>query len=394
VHVGLVVYGGLEETSGGFRYDRRLVSHLERRGEDVEVIALPWRSYGRHLLDGVSRTLRRRLDRPFDVLLQDELCHPSLWRHNRRLERPETIVSLVHLLRSGRSEGRSAPRRAVETAVERRYLEGVDAAICTSRDTRNRTVSLADRPTLVAPPAGRVEEPALDAETVATRARADGPLRVAFVGNVIPRKGATTLIEGLSRVEGPSRCDRAWELTVVGSLESDPEYAASVADVATERGVRDRVTFTGELPDTDLEAVLERSHVLAVPSSYEGFGMVYLEAMEHGVVPIASSVGGASEIVDDGRNGFLVGPDAPGTVANLLERLATDRDELAALGTAALETAAAHPTWEETMDSVRSFLLERVDGKPADGERTERRTGTGSRAGHGGGGGATRGDPR
>jgi glycosyltransferase involved in cell wall biosynthesis len=357
VYVGFVVYGGLEETSGGFRYDRRLVSHFERAGDNVEVIALPWRSYGRHLLDGASHTVRDRLDHPFDVLLQDELCHPSLWRHNRRLERPGAIVSLVHLLRSGPATDCGAPRRFVERTVERRYIESVDATVCTSRDTCERANSLAEggRPTLVAPPAGRTEGAAIDAERVATRACKDGPLRIAFVGNVVPRKGVTTLLEALEDVT------RAWELTLVGRLDADPEYARSVVERASERGLADRVSFTGEISDTELESMFERSHVLAVPSTYEGFGMVYLEAMEYGVVPIASAVGGAEEFVDEGRNGFLVNPASPGRLASIVGRLAADRDALAALGVAALETAAAHPSWAETMTRVREFLLEQYD---------------------------------
>ncbi|MFA9428312.1 glycosyltransferase family 4 protein [Natronorubrum sp. A-ect3] len=365
MHVGLVVYGSLEETSGGFRYDRRLVSHLERRGDDVEIIALPWRSYRRHLLDGVSQSVRKRLDRPFDVLLQDELCHPSLWRHNDRLEQPEAIVSLVHLLRSGHPGGQLRPWQFVETAIERRYLESVDATICTSRDTRDRTVTLADRPTLVAPPGGRVEGAAIDTETVTTRARTADPLRITFLGNVIPRKGVLTLLEALEQVD----CE--WELTVAGSLTADPAYADSTVAFADDCEMDDRVAFAGEVTDAALESLLERSHILAVPSTYEGFGMVYLEAMEYGVVPVASAVGGAREFVDDERNGFVVDPANPDAIATVIERLGTDRDELAALGENALETAAAHPTWEETMTRVRTFLLEQ-----AEKQRRNRHAGT------------------
>ena len=346
MHVGLVVYGGLDRTSGGFRYDRKLVSHLEERGDEVEVIALPWRSYPRHLGDGFSRSLRSRLNRSFDVLVQDELCHPSLWRHNPRLDRPGAIVSLVHLLRSGGPPTRLEP---VYRAIERRYLETVDAAVCTSADTRDRTRELATVPTLVAPPAGRVEGAAVTPERVTARAQS-GDLRVTFVGNLIPRKGLSTLLSGLARV------DDDWQLTVVGSHDADPATARGAVERATTLEIADRVAFTGELSDSELEAILERSHVLAVPAHYEGFGMVYLEAMEYGVVPIASAVGGASEFVADGRTGLLVDPDDAGRIGALVGELAADRDRLAALGHAALETAASHPTWAETMDRVRSFL--------------------------------------
>jgi hypothetical protein len=85
VRLGLVIYGSLDTISGGFLYDRRLVDYLRRRGEEVEIISLPWRSYARHIFDNCSLEHLRRLTRtPVDALLQDELCHPSLFWRNRR----------------------------------------------------------------------------------------------------------------------------------------------------------------------------------------------------------------------------------------------------------------------------------------------------------------------
>ncbi len=367
--VGLVVYGGLDRTSGGFRYDRKLVSALEARGDEVDVVSIPWRTYPRHLADGLSRSLRSRLNQPYDVLLQDELCHPSLWRHNRHLDRPKAVVSIVHLLRSGPTSG---PTRPLYRAIERRYLESVDAAVCTSHDTHDRTRTLADLPTLVAPPSGRVEGAAHSPKRVESRARG-GRLRAVFVGNLLPRKGVRTLLSALART------DRQVELTVVGSHEGDPEYARSARADAYDLGIADRVAFTGEVPSGELDRLLARSHVLAVPASYEGFGMVYLEAMEYGVVPIASAVGGASEIVEHGRNGFLVEPDDPDEIASILSALTADRDALARLGTNALETAARHPTWAVTMGRVRSFLRTVVDDA-SEGTRTDSLAGGASSA--------------
>ncbi len=354
MRVGFVVYGDLDRTSGGFRYDRKLVEHLEGHGDDVEVIALPWRSYPRSLVDGLSSAVRRRLNRPFDVLVQDELCHPSLWRHNPRLDRPGAIVSLVHLLRSGGPSTRLTP---IHRVVERRYLETVDAAVCTSRDTCERTRELSTMPTLVAPPAGRVEGPVVTADRVAERARS-APLQVTFVGNLVPRKGLETLLSAVARLE-----DHDWRLTVVGSHEAAPASARAAVERVDALEITDRVTFTGEVSATRLESILERSHLLAVPARYEGFGMVYLEAMEYGVVPIASAVGGASEFVEDGRNGFLVEPDDDRRIGELLSELAGDRNRLTDLGHAALEAAADHPSWGESMHRVRSFLHTCAEGR-------------------------------
>ncbi len=54
MRLGLVIYGNLETISGGYLYDRKLVEHLERQGDQVEIISLPWRNYARHLGDNLQ----------------------------------------------------------------------------------------------------------------------------------------------------------------------------------------------------------------------------------------------------------------------------------------------------------------------------------------------------
>ena len=88
MHIGLIIYGSLDTLTGGYLYDRLLVEHLRRQGDQVDIISLPWRTYGRHLGDNFSRNLYGRLRHaPFDALLQDELNHPSLFWLNQRLRR-------------------------------------------------------------------------------------------------------------------------------------------------------------------------------------------------------------------------------------------------------------------------------------------------------------------
>ncbi|MWV41286.1 glycosyltransferase family 4 protein [Natrialba sp. INN-245] len=349
MRVGLVVAEDIARTSGGYRYDRKLVSFLERRGDDVDVVTLA---------ECPDRTVHSRLNRPFDVLLQDELCYRTLLEYNPTLEAPNAIVALVHLLESAEPTGwtrRSAGREATDPdrtrALEAQYLSTVDAAVCTSEYTRDRTGDLVALPTHVAPPAGRREGAALSRDAVEARATACAdPLSVTFVGNLVPRKNVTSLVTALERA------GRDWTLTVVGSHDTDPAYARTVRERVEDRSVASRVTSTGNVDDRTLASILERSHVLAVPSRYEGFGMVYLEAMEFGVVPIASAVGGADEIVTDGENGVLVDPEDTDRLAAEIDRLAADRDRLATLARGALETAADYPTWAETLADLRAFL--------------------------------------
>lgn len=345
MHVGLVVYDGLAETSGGYRYDRQLVAHCRERGDEVSVLALPRRRYPLRLADAASRRFRARLNQPVDVLVVDELCHASVWLHVQHLDRPGAVVAIVHHLRSAVTAVRFA--RAIRT-IESRFLRSVDGAICVSEDTRNRVLAHGGRPTVVAPPGGRHCSRTLTPRRVVERSRRD-PLRILFVGSVVPRKGLPTLVEALARLDGE------WRLDVVGSLQTDFAHGRTVGRTVSRLGLDDHVSFRGAVSDGTLCKLYERSHILAVPSRFEGFGMVYLEAMEYGIVPIASSRGGASDIVSDGTNGFLVEPDDPGSVASVLESVIDDRRRLASMGTRALETADSHPTWDTSMDAARSF---------------------------------------
>jgi glycosyltransferase involved in cell wall biosynthesis len=345
MRVGLTLYGSLDERSGGFRYDRQLVSGLREAGDTVEVLELPWPAYHRGLLDNGSRRLRHRLDADVDVMLQDELAHPSLVHTNRHLSYP--IVSVVHHLRA--SEPR--PLSPLYRAVERCYLGTVGGAICTSTVTRDVVTDLGVDPgsVVVAPPAGNRFDP--DVDEVVDPRPLSGPLQVVFVGNVTPRKGLDTLVEGLAATAADA------ELTVVGR-PVDEDYLEGVHRSVREHGIEDRVQVAGELTDEELAETLRSSHVLAVPSRYEGFGIVYLEGMSFGLPALASRAGGATDIVADGETGLLVDPDDPTAVARALATFASDPDRLAAMSQAARRRYERHPDWDASVARVRRLLTD------------------------------------
>jgi glycosyltransferase involved in cell wall biosynthesis len=344
MRIGLTLYGSLDERSGGFHYDRELVRELRERGDTVEVIELPWRAYGRGLLDNLSGRLRDRLDVDVDAMLQDELAHPSLVGTNRHLSYP--VVSIVHHLRAS-EPGRLAP---LYRTIERRYLQTVDGIVCNSAATESVVTGLVDAPTVVAPPAGDRFAPDVDEGFIDERATRE-PLQVVFLGNVTPRKGLDTLVDGLAAAEGNI------ELTVIGR-PVDGDHVAAVRRRIREHGLGDRVELTGELPDDAVADRLRAAHVLAVPSRYEGFGIVYLEGMGFGLPAVASAAGGAGEVVTDGETGVLVDPDDAAAVGRALTAFAGDRDRLARMGNRARRRYERHPGWAETADRVRELLAD------------------------------------
>jgi glycosyltransferase involved in cell wall biosynthesis len=356
--IGLVIYGSLDTLSGGYLYDRKLVEHLKRSGDEVEIVSLPSRSYAHHLLYNLSPAFRSRLGGlNLDVLLQDELNHPSLFLANQwlsgRLSCP--IVTIVHHLRS--SEAHPRTLMPFYQSVERAYLKGVDGLIYNSETTRRavETLTGANKPGVVAHPAGDRLNPEIGEEEIIARARQLPPMRVLFLGNLIPRKGLHTLLEALSEMPGKS-----WRLTVAGSLEMDPAYAQKVQALAGVGGWAEQVNFTGPLDEVRLAEALRVHHVLVVPSTYEGFGIAYLEGMGFGLPAIGTTAGGAVEIITDGKNGYLIDPGDAASLADRLAMLADDRELLARISLAARNRYLAHPRWRETGARIRRFLLEFV----------------------------------
>jgi glycosyltransferase involved in cell wall biosynthesis len=118
-------------------------------------------------------------------------------------------------------------------------------------------------------------------------------------------------------------------LVIVGEGEDRPRLESR----ARELGVATRVRFTGYVGTATLEELYRRCAVFAMPSSGEGFGFVYLEAMRAAKPCIALAGSAAAEIVVDGMTGRLVAPGAKPLAAALAEVLA-DPDRAAALGAA------------------------------------------------------------
>ncbi len=369
MRIGLLIYGSLDTLSGGYLYDRKLVEHLCEAGDSVEIVSLPWRSYPAHLADNLSLRLYRRLrDLSVDILLQDELNHPSLALVNQRLRRLQPrypLISVVHHLRSSEQH----PRRLLPLyrAVERAYLRTVDGFIFNSRTTRQAVAALRGESEEdkggsenLAPLDGVIAYPAADhlpapnegaaEELISARGSDDGPLRILFVGNLIPRKGLRHLITALSRLP---KAD--WLLDVVGDEAVDRAYAAELRRQIGAAGLEGNIRLHGRVSDSELAQRYRAAHLLAV-LSYEGFGIVYLEAMAFGLPVLASICGGAGEIVDSGVNGLLVEPaDADGIAAHL-SALARDRERLADLGRNARSRYAAHPRWADSAAAARAYL--------------------------------------
>jgi L-malate glycosyltransferase len=158
---------------------------------------------------------------------------------------------------------------------------------------------------------------------------------IAVIGQISPHKGQADAIRALEIV---SRAHPDARLLLVGSVKfnsaatrfDNRAYSDALAALAQRLGVSNAVRFLGER--SDIAAVLAAVDVALVPSWYEPFGRVALEAMIMGVPVIATAVGGTREVVTDGVDGLVLAPEQPVAWAAAIESLLGDPERRTTMG--------------------------------------------------------------
>ncbi|MEM7203338.1 MAG: glycosyltransferase family 4 protein [Planctomycetota bacterium] len=173
---------------------------------------------------------------------------------------------------------------------------------------------------------GRVDRVAVD--------RPRAPLRLGFCGVLSPWKGLDVAVEAVRTMAGD------FTFTVHGRTW-EPEFGDYIKRLLARAEADPRITFAGKYDLGELTAVLAGIDLLVVPSTwYENTPFVILEAFEAGVPVVASDLGGMSELIRPGENGFLFTASDPGALAAVLQRCVDDPSTVAALQPAAPGTIA------------------------------------------------------
>jgi len=176
---------------------------------------------------------------------------------------------------------------------------------------------------------------------------------VLFVGRIEPLKGIDVLLRAVSNLDGRFR------VLVIGGDGKDVARKSELAALAAELRIADKVTFLDAVPHAELPLYYNAADICVVPSYYESFGLVAVEAMACGVPVIASRVGGLKETVQDGQTGYLVPWLCPEPFAERLELLLNNEPLRLSLGREA-RTAAERYHWSEVATRVEGVYHELV----------------------------------
>lgn len=295
-------------------------------------------TYGTY--QGFSAFAARRLDQVPWVLTAH--FHPtwSIWGGERR----KRLRRLYDRYLAG-PVVRSASRVVVQTPEEARLLREVVQPETVVEIPPGYTP-------LPPPPEGK--------DGFRARYRVPGPFLL-FVGRLASNKGLRTLMEAFSRL---GRTHPELSLVLVGE---DGGEAAALQEDIRRRGLGERVRWVGFVPEeTLLASAYAEATALVLPSEYEAFGLVLLEALAQGTPVVASRVGGIPGIVQDGENGLLVPPSDPPALSEALERILSDPVRARAMGASGRVHTVPRFTWDRVAEDL-SRLYDQVlsEGKGA-----------------------------
>lgn len=367
MRIGLLIYGDINTTSGGYLYDRKLVEILLSHGDEVDIISLKKSSYLKALLSNSTprelekykqtEGLNKNSELKLDILIQDELVHPSFWKinHNLKKQLKCPIVSLVHLLSSAMPVGYY--KKLIYKTFEKRYLKSVDGLVLNSKETLKQARLLLKNklpPNLIAVPCGNnfiTSDQVLKSEE-ASKNTFTKTLSILFVGNITQQKGLHVLVKAMNKL------GNTISLSVVGRENLDPGYIKNIRNYIKINELKNRITFYGPLTGDALQEKYLEHDLFILPSMNEAYGIVFLEAMQFSLPVIGCKLGGAKEIINEGENGFLVDPDDENRLVELINVLNDDRQLLVRMSESARQKYLLHPTWEESINKIRRFLQE------------------------------------
>jgi glycosyltransferase involved in cell wall biosynthesis len=327
------IAGDLNTRTGGFIYDKRVIEALQSGIMPVRLLIWP------NILpatetDPVCVASLAALPEG-SVVLVDGLAFgamPALML--AQAERLRLIALIHHPLGYETGLAPDIQRRLIES--ERRALPAARHIITTSERTAQSLIDdfgVARRRLTVAVPGG-------DAPIERRLRPADAPPLLLSVGTVIPRKGHDVLVQALGEIG-----DLSWECIIAGSLDRDPETAASLRAQLAASDVKARIALAGDVED--VQSLYAAADVFVLASYYEGYGMAFAEALQYGL-PIIGTTGGAIAEVVPPEAGLLTAPGSALQLAAALRDILTDAALRQALAEGARQAARAHPSWQET----------------------------------------------
>lgn len=340
--VRFVVPGPIEQRTGGYGYDRRMVEALRALGWSVEVTELAgaFPAADAQACAGAQRCLA---DMREDVMVIDGLALPAFDGLSESL--PDPWIALIHHPLALET-GISAHEAKTLADIERRLLARAARIVVTSEATRRDLARYEVDSARIG-----VVPPGTDPAPLARGSSGSG-VRLLCVGALVPRKGHLVLLEALSQLH-----ELDWRLICIGP-KRDPVHAEAIRASLARLGLENRVELIGECAPAELEQYYDAADLFVLASHHEGYGMVLAEALVRGLPVVSTTAGAIPETVPP-EAGILVPPDDPTALSTALRRAIGDPEVRPGLAAGARAARRELPTWADASRRLAAEL-ERV----------------------------------
>jgi glycosyltransferase involved in cell wall biosynthesis len=185
---------------------------------------------------------------------------------------------------------------------------------------------------------------------------------ICFVGKLEARKGLLILMEAIPAIikQLPNALFR-----FIGEPLPSPVNGLDMKDYLLKQlpSYANHLEFKGRQPAERIPALLDDVQVCIFPSLWENFPNVCLEAMAAGKVVIGTSNGGMADMINSGRNGFLVPPKSPSAISNVVVELFTGKYDLNKIGSAARERILSEYNRERIGQLTEDFYERTIQSK-------------------------------
>ena len=342
--------GDLSAPTGGYAYDRRIIQGLEGLGWQIQLISLgegypfPDRTQIQY-----ARSTLQNLPRGVPMVI-DGLALGALPELAAEVAKRHPLIALIHhplAFEFGLSDSEIQLLQQSETHALQQVVRVVANSPTTARDLNQHYGVPLEIIKVILPGTDRIHilEPKIQRNEDHL-----GQVHLLSVGSIIPRKGFHHLIAALKPL-----IDLPWTLSIAGDTSRNAAvYARLMMDIK-ECHLEDRVKVLGAVSNEELEKQYAKADVFVLPSLFEGYGMVYAEAMAHGLPIIATTAGAIPDTVPQDA-GLLVEPGDTSALTNALKALIQDPLHRARLSSGALRAAGQQPTWEHAVQQFAAVV--------------------------------------
>ena len=309
----MIIANGKGGTGGWFRYSDTLASELENNGHTVCYVS-GWLDSGK---------LKRQIQKQ-----KPDIVHFTIEPYAMMLMYLGNTIAEKSVLTLHGSYGIRIFQGAINKKRACRMLQIIGRCITVSNYTKNRVAEEIQRQSGQALSNAFLKKTTVIYNSIIVPLHASTPSNnkkiILCIGEVKPRKGIQESLKALHIYK--KECGKDFEFIIIGKHNVDSDYYKQIQNTISKMGLEKHVTMTGEISEEQLHTYYKKADLYLMPAkttpdTFEGFGLVYIEAAAYGIPCIGTNDSGAAEAIKEGVSGYKCHPEDIASLASAIKAI-------------------------------------------------------------------------